>query len=87
VLIGLAVVIGLAMIGTFARALLRRGPPSVTGVSDTDRTPEALAAAIAALDARHEAGDATLPAERYSAERAALKTRLAAALADESGVP
>jgi hypothetical protein len=46
---------------------------------------ESLAAAIAALDARHEASDPTLPTERYAVERAALKARLSAVLAAEPG--
>jgi hypothetical protein len=44
---------------------------------------ESLAAAIAALDARHEARDPTLPADRYATERAALKARLSAVLAGD----
>jgi hypothetical protein len=83
VLIGLAVVIVLAMIGALWRALSRRGARGTgTGASvDAPATPESLVAAIAALDARRDAGDAALGEEQYSRERAALKARLAAALA------
>jgi outer membrane murein-binding lipoprotein Lpp len=41
-----------------------------------------LASAIAALDARREANDPSLSTADYDAERAALKARLAAKLAD-----
>jgi hypothetical protein len=44
---------------------------------------ESRVAAIAALDARRDAGDATLEPARYAADRADLKTQLAAALAAE----
>jgi len=84
VLIGLAVVIALAMIAALWRALSRRAPraPTATGVTvDAPATPESLVAAIAALDARRDAGDAALDEALYSAERAALKARLVAALA------
>ena len=87
VLAGLAMVIALAMLGTLARALRRRAPrgavPSVAAPDSAD----SLAAAIAALDARRESGDATLEDARYASERAALKARLSAALAAESGTP
>ena len=84
VLIGVAVVIVLAMVGALWRALSRRAPrlPRVTGATiDAPTTAESLVAAIAALDARHESGDTTLDEVHYSAERAALKARLADALA------
>ena len=84
VLVALAVVIVLAMMAALWRALSRRTPrPAVaTGASvDAPPTAESLVAAIAALDARHESGDAALDEVHYSAERAALKARLAAALA------
>jgi len=81
VLAVLAGVIAFVMIGALTRALLRRGtrvPPQVTlPVNYTD----ALVAAIAALDARHERSDPTLDAETYATERAALKAKLAQALA------
>ena len=41
-----------------------------------------LASAIAALDARRDASDPSLSSAAYDAERAALKARLAAKLAD-----
>jgi hypothetical protein len=84
VLIAVAVVIVLAMVGALWRALSRRAPraPRATGATvDAPATPESLVAAIAALDARHESGDAALDELHYSAERAALKARLAEALA------
>ena len=84
VVIAVAVVIVLAMAGALWWALSRRTPrvSRVTGASvDAPASPDSLVAAIAALDARHESGDATLDATRYAAERAALKARLAAALA------
>lgn len=84
VLIALAVVIVLAMVAALWRALSRRAPrvARATGATvDAPATPETLVAAIAALDARHESGDATLDEAHYSAERAALKARLAEALA------
>lgn len=83
VLIALAVVIVLAMVAALWRALSRRAPRVVaTGATmDAPATPESLVAAIAALDARHDSGDAMLDEARYSAERASLKARLAAALA------
>jgi hypothetical protein len=87
VLVGLAIVIALAMSGALARALLRRAPRGVTSSNAALDSAESLAATIAALDARHEAGDATLGDERYASERAALKTRLSAALAADSGTP
>ncbi|HEX5972613.1 MAG TPA: hypothetical protein VFY85_11845 [Gemmatimonadaceae bacterium] len=84
VLIAVAVVTVLAMIGAFWRALSRRAPriPGATGATmDAPATAESLVAAIAALDTRHDAGDTTLDEVHYSAERAALKARLADALA------
>jgi hypothetical protein len=85
VVIAVIVVIVLAMAAALWRALSRRSPraPGVrTGASvDAPATAESLVAAIAALDARRESGDATLDEAHYTAERAALKARLAAALA------
>lgn len=85
VLIAVAVVTVLAMIAALWRALARRGPRAAvaaTGASmDAPATAESLVAAIAALDARHEAGDASLGDVQYDAQRAALKARLAEALA------
>jgi hypothetical protein len=85
VVIAVIVVIVLAMAAALWRALSRRAPrPAVaaTGASvDVPATPDSLVAAIAALDSRRDAGDATLDDAHYAAERAALKARLAAALA------
>ncbi len=85
VVIAVVVVIVLAMVAALWRALSRRAPrppPAPTGASvDAPATPESLIAAIAVLDARRESGDATLDDAHYAAERAALKARLAAALA------
>jgi len=85
VLVGVAIVIALAMVGALVRALRRRAPDAVTPSGGMDESAGTLAAAIAALDARHEAGDASLDAAQYERERAALKTRLSAALAAASG--
>ena len=83
VLVGVAILIALAMIAALARALGRRGSPAVADSPAV--STDSLAAAIAALDARHEAGDASLTAERYASERAALKAQLSAALAGRRG--
>jgi hypothetical protein len=84
VLLGVAIAIALAMIATLARALLRRTPrsgmPAAPAESETS-----LAAAIAALDARHDASDGTLDDAAYARERAALKARLTASLAARRG--
>ena len=85
VLASVAIVIALAMAGALARALMSRRPVPTT--STAERSTDALAAAIAALDARHDAGDPALGAERYASERAALKSQLAAALAAQRGAP
>ena len=87
VLIGLALVIALAMAGALARALSRRGRRAAATAVVAPASVESLVAAIAALDARHEAGDASLRDAHYADERAALKARLTAALAAESGTP
>ena len=80
VLVSVAVVIALAMVATLARALLRRRAPRDDRPAAAESV-ETLAAAIAALDARHDAGDATLDDGAYTRERAALKARLSASLA------
>jgi hypothetical protein len=59
--------------GTRTRAPTPRAP--------RDESVAELASAIAALDARHEANDPSLSTADYDVERAALKARLAAALA------
>jgi hypothetical protein len=85
VLTGVAVVIGLAMAGALTRAMLRRRPiVGVAGAEPALMPAESLAAAIAALDARRDAGDAALDEQRYQAERAALKAQLTAALAGDA---
>lgn len=90
VLIAVAIVTVLAMIAALWRALSRR-PARMTMATaasiDAPATPESLVAAIAALDARHESNDATLDAAQYARERAALKARLATALAARSDAP
>jgi len=84
VLIALLVAASLAMVGALWVAY-RRG----TGVRPVLAAPpesvESLAAAIAALDARHDAHDPSLGAEEYVAQRAALKSRLSAMLAAAPG--
>jgi hypothetical protein len=79
VLAVLAGAIALIMVGALARALVRRGAPlpAARPVHQTD----SLVAAIAALDARRERADATLSDDDYATERAALKAKLALALA------
>lgn len=79
VLVGLAVVIALAMLASLARALTRRQRRQPLDASRTSSS-ESLVAAIAALDARRDAGDVALSAEAYTAERAALKASLVATL-------
>jgi hypothetical protein len=81
VLVGVAVAIALAMIATLARALLLRRTPRSRGASAPADSVETLAAAIAALDARRDAGDGTMDEGTYVRERAALKARLSASLA------
>ena len=78
-----AVGIMLAMIGALWIAY-RRGrairPPTTR--TQPEESVATLASAIAALDARREANDPSLSSADYDAERAALKARLAARLAD-----
>ncbi len=85
VLTGVALLIGLAMLGALVRSLrarrpIQRAPELTVGLGQA----ETLAAAIAALDARHEAGDTTLDAARYQSERATLKAQLTALLAGDA---
>jgi len=90
VLIAVAVVIVLAMIAALWRALARRVPRAASvprAAGDAPATPESLVAAIAALDALHDAGDPSLDDARYAADRAALKARLASALAARDAAP
>jgi hypothetical protein len=79
VVIALAVGLVLAMVAALAVAY-RRGGSTRTRAPARDGA-DSLAAAIAALDARRDANDPSLSAAAYDAERAALKARLAAALA------
>ena len=81
VLVALAGVIGLVMVGALGRALLRTRPAPRRAAPTARETEDELAAAIALLDARRERGDAMVDDAGYAAERAALKARLAAALA------
>ena len=78
-----AVGIMLAMIGAlwvaYRRGRVIRPPTTRTPPEESVAT---LASAIAALDARREANDPSLSSADYDAERAALKARLAARLAD-----
>ena len=76
VLGALAAVIALAMLGALWRALSRRGAAGPAPLRSASDDAESLAAAIAALDARHEANDPTLPEARWRDERAQLKARL-----------
>jgi hypothetical protein len=87
VLIGLAVLFLLAMGAALARALVRRNPRAPAPAAAAASRAESLAAAIAALDARREAGDATLDPARYASERADLKAQLAEALAVDNATP
>ena len=78
-----AVGIMLAMIGAlwvaYRRGRVIRPPTTRTQPEESVAT---LASAIAVLDARREANDPSLSSADYDAERAALKARLAARLAD-----
>ena len=82
VVVALSVGLALAMVGALWVAYRRGG--RVRRVPVARESVESLAAAIAALDARHEARDPNLTADGYAAERAALKARLSAVLAGES---
>ena len=83
VLSALAVLIGLVMAAALARALLGRSAARRTATVVVPARSESLVAALAALDARHEAGDATLAPDAYASQRASLKAALTAALAEE----
>jgi hypothetical protein len=78
--------VALAMIGAlwiaYRRGARTRAP---TPRAQRGESVATLASAIAALDARHEANDPALSSADYGAERAALKARLAAALAVGQG--
>ncbi len=81
VLAWLAGTIVLVMIVALVIALMRRRVQDAPVVVVAAPLPnESLIAAIAALDARRERGDATLDDATYTSERAALKSRLAQGL-------
>jgi hypothetical protein len=84
VVIWLLAALALAMLFALWLAY-RRGGVTTPRVRPSHESVDTLAAAIAALDARHEGSDPTLTAERYATERAALKARLAAVLAGDPG--
>jgi hypothetical protein len=86
VLVALAIVIVLAMAAALTRALMRRAPRAAVPESAPEST-ESLVAAIAELDARRDAGDGSLDEAEYTAQRAALKARVAAALAESAAAP
>ena len=86
--VSVAVVCGLAMLGSIAVAMRRRRVvPAATSPSPHRRETDDLLQAIATLDAALEQrADVTADDRaRYDADRAALKARLAAALAEERG--
>jgi hypothetical protein len=85
VVIALLVAASLAMIGALFIAYRRGSSARPVLVAPPDSV-ESLAAAIAALDARHDARDPSLNAEEYATQRAALKARLSAVLAAGPGV-
>jgi len=80
VVVGLSIAVMLAMISALWIAY-RRGAATPRVVAKPRDDVESLAGAIAALDARHDARDASLSDEEYAAQRTALKARLSAALA------
>ena len=84
VLTGLAITIALAMVAALAYALRRRAPRGILITTEAP-TAESLAARIAALDARHDAGDASITDEVYTRHRAALKALLTEVLATQRG--
>ena len=84
VVVGLSVAVALSMLGALWIAY-RRGAVGQRVVAAPAENIDSLAAAIAALDARHDTRDPSLPAEAYNAQRAALKARLAAMLAAGPG--
>jgi hypothetical protein len=77
-----------AVLLVLAVPLLLRRRAVAAPVPVADDTPEALARAIAALDAAFEASDRSPAAEAaYRGRRAALKGRLTAALARKRSAP
>jgi hypothetical protein len=81
VVIALAIGLVLAMLGALAIAYRRGAIARARPLAPAPNNVESLAAAIAALDARHDANDPSLAPAAYDVERAALKAQLAAALA------
>jgi hypothetical protein len=81
VLAVLAGAIALVMVGALARAFMRRGVQVRVAAAAPVSSTDALVAAIADLDARRERGDPTLDADACAIDRAALKGKLAQALA------
>jgi len=79
-------VCGAAMVAAIVVAARRRGDAIPASVASPARPTDALLHAIATLDARFETAPASSAEDRaaYEAERARLKSRLAAALAEES---
>jgi hypothetical protein len=80
VVVVLSVAVALAMI-TALWIAYRRGAGARRVVIEPRESIESLAGAIAALDARHDAREASLSDEEYAAQRGALKARLSAVLA------
>ena len=80
VVVALSIAVTVAMISALWIAY-RRGTGTRRVVVEPRESVESLAGAIAALDARHDARDASLSDEEYAAQRTALKARLSAVLA------
>jgi hypothetical protein len=74
----------LAMVAALWFAMNRRTRAPAPVAAIAVGTPDQLVAEIAVLDARREQGDHALTEDEYSARRAALKARLASALAGGS---
>lgn len=84
----LAALAGVLLLAAALVLLRRRPAPAAAVLAPADATPEALAREIARLDAAFEAGDRSPAAEgAYRERRAALKARLAAALAAAGAHP
>jgi len=80
VVVALFVAVTVAMISALWIAY-RRGASARRVVAEPRDSVESLAGAIATLDARHAAHDASLSDDEYAAQRTALKARLSAMLA------
>lgn len=80
VVVALSIAVMLAMVSALWIAY-RRGAGARRVVVEPRESVDSLAGAIAALDARHDARDASLSDEAYAAQRTALKARLSAVLA------